>query len=247
MLKTKVTYSDIIEGLQFMGLSRGEHLMVHSSLKSLGYVEDGAETVVEALLVALGNEGTLMVPTFTHSDTEYFDPIESPSRNGAITEAVRNRDDSIRSLHPTHAVTVSGPDAEELVVNDLNCEPLGKGCALDLLSKREGRILLLGVNHKVNSIVHIGEDYAGDPDRYKVWNPQCPKKVILKHPERGEEAIFLTSMMGRTVAFDRIEDELRKREQIVDGHLGEADCQLMKGSDVIKATQDILTDEWSNG
>jgi len=220
--------------------------MVHSSLKSLGHVEAGAVTVVEALLGVLDKNGTLMVPTFTHSGTEYFDPLESPSRNGAITEAVRHRPESVRSLHPTHAVTVIGPDADELVENDLNCGALGKGCALDLLSQRKGRILLLGVNHEVNSIIHIGEDYAGDPDRHKLWSPQYPKRVILKHPERGEEVVLLTSMMGRTVAFERMEGELRKRGQIVDGRLGEADCQLMKGSDVIVATQYILGGSWSD-
>ena len=241
-----MTILDIIESLRVMGVRGGDHLMVHSSLKSLGHVAGGAQSVVEALLKSLDKNGTLMVPTFTHSGTDHFDPLKSPSRNGVITEAVRHRPESVRSLHPTHAVTVIGPDAEDLVVNDLNCGPLGKGCALDLLSQREGRILLLGVNHEVNSIVHIGEDYAGDPDRHKYWNPQNPKRVILNHPERGEEEIFLTSMMGRTIAFDRIENELRKRGQIIDGRLGEADCQLMKGSDVIIATKEILEVYWND-
>ena len=38
-----------------------------------------------------------------------------------------------------------------------------------------------------------------------------------------------------------MENLLRKTKKIIDGKLGEADCQLMNGSDVIEATQDILT------
>lgn len=240
MAKKTVTTEEIAEGLRALGIRAGEHLMVHSSLSSLGHVEGGAPAVVEALLEVLGPEGTLMVPTFTHSATEYFDPLESPSRNGAITEAARLRPGARRSLHPTHAVTVIGPDAEELLADDLECGALGKGCALDRLAKKGGRILLLGVSHKANSVIHVGEDHAGDPDRTKRWSPENPKRVILKHPDRGEEEVLLTSMMGSTVAFERMEGELRARGKLEEGRIGEAACQLMKGQDVIDATRDIL-------
>jgi aminoglycoside 3-N-acetyltransferase len=240
MPKKTVTTADITEGLRALGISAGERLMVHSSLSSLGYVAGGAPAVVDALLEVLGPEGTLMVPTFTHSATEYFDPLESPSKNGAITEAARLRPGALRSLHPTHAVTVIGPDAAELLEGDLECGALGKGCALDRLAKKGGHILLLGVSHKANSIIHVGEDQAGDPDRTKRWSRENPKRVILKHPTRGEEEVLLTSMMGSTVAFGRMEAELRVRGQLVEGKIGEADCQLMKGQDVIEATRDIL-------
>jgi len=46
--------------------------------------------------------------------------------------------------------------------------------------------------------------------------------------------------MGSTVSFERMEGELRKRGQLVEGKIGEAVCQLMKGQDVIDATRDIL-------
>jgi hypothetical protein len=46
--------------------------------------------------------------------------------------------------------------------------------------------------------------------------------------------------MGGTIAFDRMEEVLRERGQLVEGKIGEARCQLMKGEDVISATLDIL-------
>tara|TARA_B100000700_G_scaffold303611_1_gene375295 strand:+ start:10666 stop:11412 length:747 start_codon:yes stop_codon:yes gene_type:complete len=235
--------AELIKGLRSMGIRKGEHLMLHSSLKSIGYVQGGAKTVVDSLLQVLGDNGTLMVPTFTHSDTKYYDPRKSPSKNGAITEEVRKRPSSVRSLHPSHAVTVIGPDSNELVFNDLNCEPLGKGCALDILSKREGRILLLGVNQEVNSIIHVGEYYANDPDRHKLCSPDKPISIIINHPKHGEEVFLITSMMGKTIAFEQMENVLRKNGQIVYGKLGKALCQLMKASDVINATLDILKND----
>lgn len=234
-----VTRIDISTSLESMSLQASDRVMVHSSLSSIGHVEGGATTVVGGFLDVLGPTGTLMVPTFTHSGCEYFDPLVTPSLNGAITEAARAYPGAVRSLHPTHAVTAIGVDAEELLEGDLDRGALGRDCGLDRLIKKGGYVFLLGVGHKSNSSIHIGEDYAGD-DRQNRISPENPKLVILNHPERGEEEITLTEMMGSTVAFDRMEDELRVRDQLIEGSIGEAACQLMKGEDIIEATLDIL-------
>ena len=78
--ESAVTRRHIVEGLRQMGLGEGDRVMVHSSLSSMGYVEGGARIVVEAFLEVLGPLGTLMAPTFTHSATEYYDPLKSPSK-----------------------------------------------------------------------------------------------------------------------------------------------------------------------
>jgi len=234
-----LTQTDIIADLEAMGLKAGDSVMVHSSLSSIGHVEGGALTVVEAFLELLGPEGTLMVPTFTHSGCQYFDPLVTPSLNGAITEAARARPDAVRSFHPTHALTAIGPDAVDLLKDDLERGALGRDCGLDRLIKKGGYVLLLGVDHKANSSIHVGEDYAGD-DRHKSISPEKPKVVILNHPEHGEMEVTLTEMMGGTIAFDQMEGVLRERNQLVDGKVGETTCQLMKGEEIIAATLDIL-------
>ena len=238
---TNITRLEIGAAIRRIGMQAGDRIMLHSSLSSIGYVEGGgAPTVIEAFLDVLGPQGTLMVPTFTHSATEYFDPLRSPSKNGAISEAARHFPDAVRSLHPTHAVTAIGPEAHELVEDDLERGPLGTDSALDRLATRGGSVFLLGVDHQVNSTIHVGEDYAGDPDRLKQWNPENPKRVILNHPEHGEIEVLIRSMMGSTVAFAKMEEVLRTRGQIIDGHIGKAKCQLMQGQDIIDATVDIL-------
>ena len=52
--------------------------------------------------------------------------------------------------------------------------------------------------------------------------------------------ILITSMMGSTVAFQRMEETLRERGQIINGRIGDAKCQLMRGQHVIDAAVDIL-------
>ena len=59
-----LTQSEIQQSLKDLGLGPGDHVLVHSSLSSLGPVEGGAVTVVDAFLDVLSPEGTLVVPTF---------------------------------------------------------------------------------------------------------------------------------------------------------------------------------------
>ena len=126
----------LVSGLRALGLQSGASVMVHSSYKSIdGGVAGGPAAVVEALLEVVGEAGTLVLPTFTHSGTTHFDPLASPSLNGAITEAARTHPSAVRSWHPTHAVTAIGPNAEALVRDDMEHGALGKGSALDKHAK----------------------------------------------------------------------------------------------------------------
>ena len=61
--------------MQDAGLGEVGRLLMHSSLHSLGQVDGGAETLIDALLEVLGEEGTLMVPTFNYNlELDVFDP-----------------------------------------------------------------------------------------------------------------------------------------------------------------------------
>ncbi|NOX44142.1 MAG: AAC(3) family N-acetyltransferase, partial [Caldiserica bacterium] len=58
-----VTKDDIVRGLRELGLEVGAIVGVHSSLSSFGYVEGGADAVIDALLEVVGEEGTVVMPT----------------------------------------------------------------------------------------------------------------------------------------------------------------------------------------
>jgi aminoglycoside 3-N-acetyltransferase len=124
--RTRVTRTDLVAGLREIGIETGALLQVHSSLSRLGYVEGGAETVVDALLEAVGSEGTVMVPTFNHGGADIFDPRTTPSTNGAVTEALRRRPEARRSLHPTHPYAAIGKHAEELVTGHLEVDTFSR-------------------------------------------------------------------------------------------------------------------------
>lgn len=55
--------ADIKRKLKEIGLESGDNVIVHTSLKSMGYVCDGAQAVIEALIETVGENGTIMMPT----------------------------------------------------------------------------------------------------------------------------------------------------------------------------------------
>lgn len=54
---------EIVQKLREVGLEKGDAVMVHTSLKQMGYVCGGAQTVIEALMEVVGKDGTIMMPT----------------------------------------------------------------------------------------------------------------------------------------------------------------------------------------
>ena len=69
------SYYRIKEDLSRSGIKRGDDLLIHSSFKSLGGVEGGIKTLVEAILSYLGDRGTLLMPALS------FAAVNSPEDN----------------------------------------------------------------------------------------------------------------------------------------------------------------------
>ena len=99
------TKQQLKNDLNAMGLSPSDALMVHSSMKSIGEVDGGADTVVDAFMEYF-SEGLFMTPTHTWaqmSETHnIFDPQAEPACVGIIPNIFMKRPGVVRSLHPTH-------------------------------------------------------------------------------------------------------------------------------------------------
>ena len=114
---------EIAEELKRLGLERNDVVMVHCSLKSMGYVCGGAQAVIEALIDVVGPDGTIMMPTQSwknldpeegvHWDVDksdwqkirdnwpaYDKRITPTNTMGAVAEMFRSWPGSIRSDHP---------------------------------------------------------------------------------------------------------------------------------------------------
>jgi aminoglycoside 3-N-acetyltransferase len=230
------------------GIEPGEHLIVHSSLKSLGQVDGGAPTVVEALLDVLGPRGHLLMPTFTYSLTmwsrEPFDRIASKSRVGAVTEALRLHPRAVRSFHPTHSVAVVGPEAEEIVRNHLHATPIGEGSPFARMSERGGRILMLGTRQDTNSTLHYCEVAAGLPYVRIPFTDGQDYEVAWFLNELGQiEYTQIFEVPGCSRGFRVVEEPLRRRGVLRDVNIGPAASQLLECQALVQAMRDLLAEQ----
>ncbi|MDD5677402.1 MAG: AAC(3) family N-acetyltransferase [Kiritimatiellae bacterium] len=225
---------DLVKALRSVGLHPGDHVVVHSSYRSLGEVDGGPETVIDALLETIGPAGNLMLPTFNYTrplPKPCYDPAVTPARTGIIAELGRRRPGAVRSLHPSHSVAVLGPDAAELVAGHLEHRAVGVGSPLDKLAQMGGKVLLLGVGHVSNSMIHIGEEHAGVP-KASVWK-EIPQ-VGVRLPDGTIVMHALDSSPSCSAAFGAVEYGLRSKGLICDGRLPSGKCfQAMRAADVI--------------
>jgi aminoglycoside 3-N-acetyltransferase len=227
-----VTRDDIRERLRRLGLGAGNTVVVHSSLSSFGRVEGGAATVVDALLEVLGPDGTLIVPTFNF-EPGVFDPRETPSIVGKITEEVRLRPNAVRSHHPTHSVAAIGRLAEAITEGHERVDAFGRGSALFKALQAGAKILQLGTNHTTNSMIHVAEEIFGVPylDRQRqVGIVSARGKVVRKWVRRP----------GCSQGFDVIEDTLEAKNQIAETMIGNCRARLMTARAVVDAAIEAL-------
>ena len=77
---------ELAEAFREIGIAPGMALEVHSSLRSLGHVEGGAEAVIGALMDCVGTEGSIFMPALRLSPEL---PLTDDDRCMGITSKIR--------------------------------------------------------------------------------------------------------------------------------------------------------------
>lgn len=186
--KPHVTRADIETGLAEVGLQPGDVVLVHSSLSAFGCapvraVEGGADTVIDALLTAVGESGTVVVPTFTWRDfhraeTVTFDVAHTPCKDevGIIPETFRLRPEARRSIHVCHSVAAIGPHTD--AVMGAGVSSFGAGSTFQRLYDLDASCLLLGVTFGSCTELHAVEEFMRVP--YRQHRDFAGSTVILE-------------------------------------------------------------------
>jgi aminoglycoside 3-N-acetyltransferase len=168
-----VTRAQLLCDLAALSLPPGGILLVHSSLKRLGFVEGGAEGLLDALVATVveGAGGTLCLPAFsidgsmrdTLASGRVFDVRTTPSNLGAVPEAFRRRPGVRRSVHPTHSIAALGPQAEWIVAEHHRCgSSFGKGSPMARILEAGGHLAGLGTELGTVTFYHCLEDLEPD-------------------------------------------------------------------------------------
>ena len=239
-----IDQAQISTELAALGLRRGHHVLIHSSLSSLGRVAGGAPAVARALLDVVGPEGTVLAPTLTGNehigpDTRLvFDPAGSPCWTGRIAETVRTWPAAVRSLHPTHSVAAVGAAAARLTEGHEDCvTPCGPGSPYArLAADPDGAILLLGCDHESNTTLHHVEELAGAPYHLQ----PVPVRAEIRHAGRTERRDYWLHRYGTPRAFSRLEPLLVQRKLQHTGRVGAAPARLVPAGPLVRLAVEVL-------
>ncbi|MCR2804130.1 AAC(3) family N-acetyltransferase [Paenibacillus soyae] len=158
------TKESLLRQLEQLGINGDGTLLVHSSMKSMGQVDGGADTVLDALSSHM-QDGLLVLPTHTWSyinaENPRFYVEESPVCVGILPELFRRRPGVVRSWHPTHSVAALGKDAAVFTSSDhLFDTPCARGSSWGKLLDRRATIMLVGVDLRRNTFIHGVEEWV---------------------------------------------------------------------------------------
>lgn len=173
--------AELTEGIKSLGIKPEDTLFVHSSMRAVGEVGGGADTVLDAFSEFM-RPGLLILPTHTWAlmgdSHPVFDPAADPSCVGILTELFRKRPGVLRSLHPTHSVAALGDDAPAFVAGEENWDtPCPRGGCCGRLLDRGAKVLFLGCGLYRNTFLHGVEEWNHIPNRL---TPFCmPYKIRL--------------------------------------------------------------------
>ena len=226
----------ITEALQTLGVRTGHIVFVHSSLSSIGYVEDGAGAVVDAFLDVLGSTGTLVVPTFTFSHggkpNPVFDPIRDASEMGRITEVTRTRLGARRSCHLLHSVAALGPHAEDITAVHGPSAWAADGPFWKLY-ELDAHILMLGVPYLRCTFFHVIEQLV--QVRYRQWR-EVEGKVRAPDGQKRPLPMFGYSPKPGFVGndFNKLGAILEERGLVQIGVVGNAVARRFRAQDALE-------------
>jgi len=241
---SQITHKDIVKGLRKLGLTQGMGVMVHSSLKSFGFVKGGAQTVIKALMEVVTSEGTLMMPSFNHGvpfkegGIGYYSPIETPTINGIIPDTFWRMQGVYRSLNPTHPFAAWGKNAQRYIKFHHRTLTMGPQSPMGLLYADGGFGLLVGVDYRVNTFHHVVEMSVGAPclglrtEAYPVLLPDGRKVEGRTWGWREKSCPFTDS--------NRYGEEMKLRGLQKEIFIGNSRVILFKLSDCFKIIADFL-------
>ncbi|HEY2981403.1 MAG TPA: AAC(3) family N-acetyltransferase [Anaerolineales bacterium] len=233
-----LTPDDLVSGFRKLGVADGDTLLVHSSYKSFGPVDGGPQTVVDALLAALGEGGTLIMPTFNFNFNkgQPWDVRTTRSQMGVLTELVRKDPRARRVFHPIYSFAIIGKHAEML--GGLRYKSsYERDSVFGKLRDLGGKIMVIGLSY-TNSMTffHHVEQMEGVDYRFlkqftgEVTDWDGTTKVDTF------EMLVRNIDMGVITEVDPMGELMEKAGVIRVGRIGEADVKLMKADEAYAFT-----------
>lgn len=239
------TKLDLLQDLADMGLTGQETILIHFSMKSIGPVDGGADTVLDALMEFF-RPGLLLLPTHTwrtiNAANPVFDVCTSSCCVGILPELFRQRPGVVRSLHPTHSMAGYGQQVVSyLAGEELRNTPCTPGGCYDRLKDVGGKILLVGVTHARNTYIHSIEEVLNVPHRLA----DQPMKLQSVDTDGSAHTVYMRSHYNAQQPHIS-EDFVKLTQAYLDcgaaqnTRFGAASCILCDAAGLFRVTRHVL-------
>jgi len=175
------TKADLTDQLIQMGIEPADTVVIHTSMKAIGNVDGGVDTLLEAFIEYL-EDGLFIVPTHTWEnvtkDSPLFDVNKTKPCIGIIPTIAAFHPRGMRSLNPTHSVAAFGNRAKSYIASELEFEtPTHPQGCWGKLYDENAKILLIGVGQDRNTFLHAVDEINDMPER--LTKELMPFKVKL--------------------------------------------------------------------
>jgi aminoglycoside 3-N-acetyltransferase len=173
-----LSFHELMRGFRSLELGPDAPVLVHTSVKAFGEIRGGVDTLLGALLAV---QPHVLAPTHTYKPM--IIPEEGPANNGIqygsgktqnalaefftpdmpadplmgiFPEKLRLLEQAKRGAHPL--LSFAGVGVDDLLVMQTVFEPLAP---IRKMVEKNGWVLLMGVNHTINTSLHYAEKLAG--------------------------------------------------------------------------------------
>jgi len=217
-------------------------IIAHASLRPFGYIQGGAEAVLEAMLASFLS---VIMPTFTYK-TEIVPDVGPPNNGitygsgqdknkmaqpfqsdmradtlmGILPETLRNHPSATRTAHPI--LSFAGVNADFTLFTQTLYEPLAP---IGALAEQDGWVVLINVDHTANTSIHYAEKLAG-------------RKQFIRWALVGDRVIECQNYPGDSMGFQAIELHLTFEARRI--NMGEALIQAFPLKRLFDVVQELI-------
>ena len=236
-----LTYDELRSAFQALNLA-DTPVIAHAAMRRFGDVEGGAATVLHALLDSTGG---LIMPTFTYNTM--VTPEVGPPNNGITygSERDNNRraepfqitmppdkmmgilpwillqhEGATRTPHPI--LSFGGYRVDDVLATQTLYEPLAP---IGALAERNGWVVLINVDHSVNTSIHYAEKLAG-------------RRQFVRWALTNDRIVECPGYPGDSSGFQAIEEFIKPNTFRID--IGEGFVQALPLKRLLDAVREMI-------
>lgn len=182
-------FENLKKSIYNLDIKKGDILIVHSGMNGLSTASNNPNDFIDLLLELVGDEGTLVMPAYTHfdikkkgneliqwDDKDNYEPLFYNYRHpicwtGMIPSIFLRYKGVERSKFPVNSLAARGAHAKEMMKNNLNTDLAhGTNSAWAYCIENEAKILFLGIPSRHSlTCVHYVEDILNEKWIVKGW------------------------------------------------------------------------------